>query len=143
MAGFVAQGVVEPLDYDFNPYVNTKGTIPEPTDTQIAEFLRGIKTVIKDTQKDLPDKVNLDDPVAVLAAIDDLDPAAQVEAMNKMAEVYSALCSNTPTSGQLMKLPMRVRQIFFAWLQGEVLAPEAATGGGPAQVTHLHGARAG
>jgi hypothetical protein len=47
MPGFKAQGVVEALDYDFNPYVAEKGTIPEPTDRQIAEFLSGMREVIK------------------------------------------------------------------------------------------------
>jgi hypothetical protein len=143
LAGFVAEGVVEPLAYDFKPYVKAEGVIPEPTDTQIAEFLRGIKAVFKDAQKDIPDDIDTDDPVAVLKAIDDLDPGAQVEAMQKMAEVYAALCSGTPTAKQISDLPMRVRSVFFNWLQGEVMAPEAATGAGNAQVTPLRGARAG
>ena len=48
MAGFQAEGVVEALDWDFNPYVKASGTIPEPTDTQIARFLAGLKAIPKE-----------------------------------------------------------------------------------------------
>lgn len=143
MPGFVAEGVVEALDYDFRPYSKAHGTIPEPTDAQIAEFLRGIKKVFKEAEKDLPDNLDMDDPVALLKAIDDLDPAVQVKAMADMTGVYAELCSGTPSAGQITELPMRVRSIFFNWLQSEVMAPEAATGGGPAQVKPLRTARAG
>jgi hypothetical protein len=143
MAGFKAEGVVEPLEYDFNPYVKAKGVIPEPTDAQIAAFMRGIKEVFQEAQKDLPGALDMDDPVAVLAAIDNLDPGAQVEAMTKMAEVYAKLCSDTPTQEEITGLPMRVRTIFFTWLRDEVMSPEAAPGDGNAQVTNLRTARAG
>ena len=143
MAGFVAEGVVEPLAWDFNPYVKANGVIPEPTDTQIAAFLRETKDIFQKAQADIPADLDLDDPVAVLKAIDDLDPGAQVEAMKQMAEVYSNLCSGTPTAKQIAELPMRVRSVFFNWLQSEVMSPEAATGGGQAQVTPLRSARAG
>lgn len=145
MAGFTAQGVVDPLDYDFNPYVKARGVIPEPTDNQIAEFLRDIRDIIKSAEKEgmTADDLPADDPASLLQALDDMDPDAVVKLMESMCEAYSKLCSGTPTAKQIHDLPMRVRQVFFNWLQGEVMAPEAATGGGQAQVTPLRGARAG
>jgi hypothetical protein len=143
LPGFKAEGVVEPLDYDFRPYVKAHGVIPEPTDAQIAAFLRGVKEIFKKAQADLPTDVDTDDPVAVLKAIDDLDPGAQIEALTKMAEVYAELCSGTPSAREIADLPMRVRTIFFTWLRDEVMSPEAATGGGPQPVTQLRSARAG
>ena len=141
MAGFEAQGVVEALDWDFNPYVAARGTIPEPTDNQIAAFLTGVKATIKEVEADLPDGITENDPVALLAMMEDLDPAKTIEQIGKMAEIYSALCSGTPTVEQIMALPMRVRNIFFAWLQAEVMSPEAASPGGNGQVTKLPTAR--
>jgi hypothetical protein len=143
VAGFKAEGVVEALDYDLKPYVNAAGTIPEPTDTQIAEFLTGIKAVFKEAEKDLPTDLDTEDPGVLLGAIDALDPTAQIKAMGEMAKVYAGLCSNTPSAEEITQLPMRVRTIFFNWLQQEVMAPEAATGGGNAQVSTLRTARAG
>jgi hypothetical protein len=42
-----------------------------------------------------------------------------------------------------MALPMRIRTIFYRWLQEEVMSPEAVSGGGNAQVTTLRSAAAG
>ena len=143
MAGFVAQGVVEALDYDFNPYLDVKGTIPEPTDTQIETFLLAMKELYVTAQKDQPDLGDLTSQADILEAIDKVDPTTQIKLLGKMAAIYSELCSKTPTAKQISELPVRVRTIFFAWLQGEVMSPEAATGAGNAQVTNLRSARAG
>lgn len=143
MAGFKAEGVVEALDFDLRPFVQAHGTIPEPTDRQIAAFMAGVKDTFQAAQKDLPEGVDLEDPVSMLGALDDLDPEIQIRAMNKLNEVYAELCSDTPTAEQIGQLPMRIRTVFFNWLQQEVMAPEAVTGGGNAQVTNLRGARAG
>lgn len=132
MPAFDAGSVVEALDWNFAPYTDAKGTIKEPSDKQIAQFLQGIKTMIKDAEGTLPKDVAADDPAALLAALDDLDPEIVVSMMGKMAGVYSELCSRSPTRAQILALPMRVRSVFFAWLQSEVMNPEAAPGAGRA-----------
>lgn len=143
MAGFKAEGVVEPLDFDFKPYVNASGTIPEPTDKQISDFLKSLKTVATDVQKDLPADLDMNDPASLLGALDDLDPEVMDSLAGKLGGIYAALCSATPTEQQIADLPPRIRNIFFNWLQQEVMNPEVKTGGGNAQVTNLRGARAG
>lgn len=143
MAGFVAEGVVEPLDYDFNPYLSLKGTIPEPTDKQIETFLLSMKELYVKAQKDAPDLGELESKEDILAAIDKVDPTTQIKLMGDMAVIYAELCSGTPTAAQISKLPVRVRTVFFAWLQDQVMSPEAGNGAGPAQVTPLRSARAG
>lgn len=145
MPAFSAENVVEPLAWDFAPYVNAKGTIPEPTDRQIAEFLSGIKRVVKEAEADadLPQNVDATDPAAVLSALDALDPEKTVEAAGKMGAVYAGLCSGTPSAEQIMALPMRVRTIFFSWLQDEVMNPEAVAPAGNGQVRSLPVGRAG
>jgi hypothetical protein len=143
LAGFVAQGVVEALDYDFNPYLDVSGTIPEPTDTQIETFLLAMKDLYVKAQKEQPDLGDLSSQADILEALDKVDPTTQIKLLGEMAAIYSKLCSGTPTTKQINALPVRVRTIFFAWLQGEVMSPEAATGAGSAQVTNLRSARAG
>lgn len=143
MAGFEASGVVEPLDYDFNPYLDVKGTIPEPTDKQIETFLVAMKDLYVKAQKEQPDLGELTSQADILEALDKVDPTTQIKLLGDMAAIYGRLCSGTPSATQISKLPVRVRTIFFAWVQGEVMSPEAATGGGTAQVTPLRSARAG
>jgi hypothetical protein len=143
LAGFKAEGVVEALDYDFNPYVQVRGTIPEPTDRQIADFLGDMKALLKEVEGDLPTDVDLNDQGAILAAMDSLDTEVTIRMTSKMCEIYSRLCSGTPTEKQVHDLPPRIRQIFFNWLQAEVMSPEAATGAGQQQVIQLRSGRAG
>lgn len=140
MAGFKAEGVVEALDYDFRPYVNAQGTIPEPTDKQITTFMVGLKKTYEDAKGEVPEDADLSDPIA---ALDSLDPEAQMAGLTHLNGIYAELCSGTPSAEQISQLPLRVRGIFFAWLQGEVMAPEAVPGGGTAQVRDLRSARAG
>lgn len=143
MAGFTAQGVVDALDYDFRPYVNAHGTTPEPTDQQISQFLKDIRDTVKGAEGKLPEDLPGDDPVALLNALDDLEPDIVVQLMAQMSEAYSKLCSGKPSAQEISDLPMRVRQIFFNWLQTEVMAPEAATGGGNVRALSPRSAHAG
>lgn len=143
MAGFNAATVVEPLDWDFNPYATAKGRIKEPTDDQIAQFLNALKAMTEEVKGSLPDGTDTADPAEVIAAIDSLDASAVVDAHRKMAVIFSALCSGDPSPETLLQLPMRIRTVFFGWLQQELMSPEAAPGGGSAQVTTLRPAAAG
>ena len=135
--------MVEALDYSFLPYTDAKGTIREPTDKQIASFLTGVKKVVKESEDKLPSTVDAADPSSVMEALDDLDPEDMVSLLGKMAGLYADLCSGDPSKAQILALPMRVRQQFFAWLQTEVMSPEAGPGAGRAQVRQLPRAVAG
>lgn len=143
MAGFVAQGVVEALDYDFRPFVNAHGTIKEPTDQQVAAWLEDIKKLTKEMEDKLPGGITGDDPGALIQALDDLDTESVMSVMGDMAGAYSKLCSGDPSAKQILNLPMRIRQVFFRWLQGEVMDPEVVSGAGTAQVKALPTAAAG
>lgn len=144
MPAFDAGTVVEALDFTFEPFVKgCRGTIREPSDKQIAEFLQGIKDVVKAIEKDIPGGVAGDDPQALLQAADNLDPEVVVSLMARMAEKYAELCGGFPSAEQILGLPMRRRQGFFMWLQTEVMSPEAGPGAGIAQVRELPRAAAG
>jgi len=143
MGGFNAGALVEALDFDFNPYVDAKGTITEPTDGQIATFLNDLQATVERIKHRLPDGVDTDDPAEVIAAIDGLDASAITETHQELASVFAALCSGNPSRELLLRVPMRVRSIFYGWLQQEVMSPEAVPGAGNAQVTTLRRAAAG
>jgi len=143
MGGFNAGALVEALDFDFNPYVDAKGTITEPTDGQIATFLNDLQATVERIKHRLPDGVDTDDPAEVIAAIDGLDASAITDTHQELAGVFAALCSGNPSRELLLRVPMRVRSIFYGWLQQEVMSPEAVPGAGSAQVMTLRRAAAG
>ncbi len=144
MAAFDSGTVVEPLDWTFEKHVRgAKGTIKEPNDRQIADYLAAFKKFIAGTKGKLPEDVDVNDPAELVAAMDDLDPEITVQLHEELAGIYAALCSGDPSRELLLKLPPRIRTIFYGWLQQEVMSPEAVPGGGSAQVTTLRSAAAG
>jgi hypothetical protein len=146
MPSFDAGAVVESLDWDFTKAgVKAKGTVPEPSDKAIGKFLDDLKKVYEDAQKSglTPDLTDELGPDQMLDALANLTGDAFVGFMAKIAGLFAELCSNTPSTEQLLGLPMRVRVKFYAWIQNEVVNPEAETGAGNAVVRSLPSGRAG
>jgi hypothetical protein len=143
--GFNAATVVDPLEYTFRPHVDLDGIIKEPNDRQIADYMAGVKKLTKAIQEKLPAAlVNPEtDITEMFNAVEELDPEIVVEFHDGMAGIFAALCSGTPSKKQILQVPIRVRVMFYGWLQNEVMSPEAASGAGTAaNVTKLP-ARAG
>jgi hypothetical protein len=144
MAKFDAGSVVEPLEWTFEPFVpGAKGVVKEPNDAQITQYLRDIKAIAAEIKAKVPDAPDGNDPADLMSSLDDLDPEGIRELTGKMAGIVAALCSDDPSAETILALPPRRRTMFFGWLQQEVMSPEAAPGGGNAQVTTLRPAHAG
>jgi hypothetical protein len=146
MPTFDAGDVVESLDWDFRKAgVKAHGTIPEPTDAAIGRFLDGLKKLYIEAQKSVPADGLPEDatPDQMLDALAQLTGDVFVKFMADTAGLFAELCSNKPSKEQLLELPLRVRVKFFAWVQMEVVNPEAGTGGGTAAVVRLPSAAAG
>lgn len=145
MAGFDAGALVEPLDYNFKPFCpEISGTVPEPSDKQIEAFLTRLKSIMESANKTIQGgQLSEDDPDAFLEALSSLDPKMVIGTIRDMARAYAALCTNHPSFEDLMKAPMRVRILFFRWVQQEIFSPEAKTGAGTAVVSQLPHAVAG
>jgi hypothetical protein len=146
MAGFDSGTVVEPLDYTFEAHIKgCKGTVPEPTDQQLADYLAGLKKLVREYQGQLPDGLisGTTDVGDLMSAVDDLEPDIIVKFHDGIAGLFAGLCSGNPDKATILKLPIRIRSIFYAWLQQEVMSPEAAPGGGNAQVVTMPRAAAG
>jgi hypothetical protein len=147
MAGFNAATVVEPLDYDFRTKDYPQavhGTVREPNDKLIAEYMAGVKELVKEVKDKLPSALTGGSDVDIselFMAVDDLDPQVVIKFHDDMAGVFAKLCSGEPSKQNILDLPIRMRVMFYAWLQREVMSPEAAPGGG-SNVTKLP-ARAG
>jgi hypothetical protein len=170
LAGFDAASVVEPLDYAFDSCKGNHegscwrgseteprpakctvfvpgchGVVAEPDDRQIARYMAGLKKLAKDYEGRLPDSVVTGDPDAakLTEAAAELDPEVVVELHGDVATLFAALCSNEPSREDILKVPPRIRAFFYQWLAGEVMSPEAASGGGNAQVKTLRSVAAG
>jgi hypothetical protein len=153
MPQFDAETIVDPLKIRLEPYVPGFGwrTIPEPSDQQVGQFLSDLKRVLAESKEKLgsAEDVDVTDREQVMAAMEDLEPADFVKVADGMAEIHAALCAgpanSSPvlTKADLLAVPLRKRNQFFNWLQGEVLNPEAAPGGGNAEVTTQPPAAAG
>lgn len=131
MAHFSAATVAEGLEYDFSPHVKASGTVPEPTDEQIGTFLDEVQKVMTEAQDMVPD-LDTEDPASIIDAMNHLKADEFVAVTAKMSGVYARLCSNHPTEKQIQALPLRVRRLFFEWLQQQVMNPEAVTDDGTA-----------
>lgn len=131
MPGFVAEHAVQPLDWNFAPYFKASGTIREPSDEAIGNLLSAMKALGQKIKADagVPD-LDTDDPMAILMALENLDPQVFVTIMADLAAAFAEMCSNKPSKAQILSLPLRVRMGFYNWLMGEVTSPEASTGAG-------------
>jgi hypothetical protein len=127
---FNAASVVDALDFTFEPFVSVHGTIKEPNDDQINKFLNDYKALTKEVRDQIPQDIDASDPAAIMDAMGELDVEVMVSMNQKMAEVMADLCSGFPSREQILALPPRHRNIFYVWLQEQVMSPEAATGGG-------------
>jgi hypothetical protein len=139
MPQFDASGVVEGLECRLKPYADFDDVIPEPSDRQIGEFIKGLKTLMSSALKTMgiEDGLDLTDPGQMMKALDELEPDKFVEVQGGMAQLHSDLCSGRPSKEQILQVPMRRRNLFYQWLQQEVMSPEAATPAGNGQVRIL------
>lgn len=135
MPRFDAGALVERLDYTFQPFHKDEGTVPEPSDKQVGEFLQGLKDLLEQAAalSDLaPEAGEAPDPAAMLDALNQLSGDEYVKIMGSMCDMFGALCSDKPSGQTLREVPVRPRKVFFEWVQEEVLNPEAKPAAGTA-----------
>ena len=122
MAGFVASSEVEQLDFDFNPYVEASGVIPEPSAAQIQEFQKSIKTLFGDEFR-ASMLAETDRRAALDSMLDTSKDDEMAEKWGQLLDAVSAVCSGEVTREMLDKLPFRIQQHFIGWLMGTLTNP--------------------
>lgn len=141
MPAFNAGAVVEKLEYDFRAFEGGAGIIPEPSDRLLGEFMEGLKRIATDVQKLIPDMDDVPDnptPADVEVLLDKVDADTYVRVMEVMADLHAALASGTPSRDDILRVPPRIRMLFYGWFQGQVMNPELLPAGGKKpQVTQL------
>lgn len=132
MPKFDAGALASQLEFDFTAAgVDAKGVIPEPSDKMIGQYLDDIVESFQKLAK-LGDLASLDptQPEALAAAMQAINGKEFIAALDEVAKAAAKLCGGTPSLSQIRALPLRVRQHFFAYLQREVVNPEAGPGAG-------------
>lgn len=116
MAGFVAATVREPLTYDFRPYVDDHGVIPEPSRQAQAQFNRSML--------DLYGEGGADAARERLASLSPADQLAESERLTEATvDALCALCSNVPSRESILALPERLFQAYLGYIRGALLDP--------------------
>jgi hypothetical protein len=135
MPEFNALAVVEPLKFDFNPYYDLEGTIPEPTEEQLGQFFTDIMAVQQASAKSMKGIDPAASPEKMMAALAKLPDGSLAAMLKRMNKPYAALCSGFPSEEDIGKLPPRVRLAFFTWLGGELNPEHSGAGLIPAPTT--------
>lgn len=154
MAGFAAATSVKVPDYDLNPYVDAVGEVPEPSIDQIEDFYNTARDIAleqraayermrerriemrrqdwRDTHLEgeaLPPDSELPEELSDLVRERLKVEEAEAREIDRRAdlrqrEALSALCSGTPSTEQLIALPVRVLEAFAGYIEG-FYSPEA------------------
>jgi hypothetical protein len=130
MAKFNSGEVIEALDYDLTAHAGPLGTVPEPTD---AAIIRLYKRVREEVTKEIEAfgvtlQEDVQSPEALLELMGSFDEEKVLKASEIMIDIFAELCAGSPTKPQLVALPFRVRNAFFAWLMGELNPPGSSAG---------------
>lgn len=117
--GFKATEAVERLDYDFNPHVDSAGTIPEPTTKQIEQFREHIFATFQ--ASGLDPQMLTSGQVSLSALGDLMEKGSAVEkAMVTAVADVTGIPDRT-----LESLPYRIKAAFVGWIMGQFFSPEA------------------
>lgn len=125
---FSLEDELDALNYDFRPYVESHGTIPEPSSAQIKALQSAMRSALKPALESLSveaDTANVADLIAALAEPTKADLKAAAKAELAIVTAISECCSGTPSVDDLQALPWRAQQMFVGWLSGVLLNPEA------------------
>jgi hypothetical protein len=117
--GFQASEAVETLTYDFNPYKDAKGTIPEPTSKQVDAFRRAVMAVVENLGLS-PEQIK-SGKIDFTMIGDLMEKAGVVE-----GETLDAVADLTGIPHSVLRaLPYRVQAAFTGYIVGVFLNPEA------------------
>jgi hypothetical protein len=117
--GFDAAKEVETLTYDFNPYKDHKGTIPEPTSKQVDTFRRAVMSTVEGLGLS-PEQI-ASGKIDFTLVGDLMEKAGVVE-----GETLDAVADLTGIPHSVLRsLPYRVQAAFTGYIVGVFLNPEA------------------
>lgn len=129
--GFDAAEAVAPLDYDFRPFSNVHGVIPEPSTGDVEGFfqaLRGMAAEVRElmgnAQQMQDGELNDEDAAETISKMDD-NMVAKFQ--DRLIDAIAGLTNGTPSKEEIGALPYRVLGAFSAWLGGELRPNQPGT----------------
>lgn len=126
MTEFNAATAADPLKYDFNPYTDAKGTVPEPTDDQVAAFYGTLARQMENALgPERTEGVKMDDPLEVAKLLQSLDTDDYAKMYDQMLDLHADVCSGQPSRDDIAALPFRLRRAWYGMVQGW-LRPESS-----------------
>jgi hypothetical protein len=119
---FVAETAVQPLDYNFRPYLQANGTTPEPSDKEIRRFQLRIAASAKKAMGDR--KIDTTDPNAVVHFVLHMSEDDYGLVNDEMIEATAELTKGFPSLEQISALPGRIQRAYILSLQEDLTNPE-------------------
>jgi hypothetical protein len=121
--GFSAESELDELSFNFRPYVEVEGVIPEPSAAQIKQFQKALRTLFGDSLVEQARAVEKGGITAadVEKAIRDFDEDDESEKLEQLFQAVARVCSDIPNYIQLSALPYRMQQHFLGWIMGKFL----------------------
>lgn len=117
--GFNAGQAVSRLDYDFTDFLpGVKGISPEPSTEQVLIMQARIREIFR---------IGDMDPQALNEYLRDLSLEDFKKRDAEIAETYADVCSQQPSTDEILALPHRVQVAFIGYLSGELNTPTAGS----------------
>lgn len=127
MPSFTASDALEPLDYDFRPHFDAHGTVPEPTDDQVAQFYADLATQFeRHLSADQLEGVDLTDPYDVARLARSLTADDNRKLYDGLLDLHAAVCGGEPSREAIDALPFRLKRHWYGMVQGW-LRPESSS----------------
>lgn len=123
---FVLSDELDELTYDFRPYVDVHGVIPEPSPATIKKFQKVVRKAMNEAftiMDNMEGKTELEQ-VRIALGMEN-DEAKSDEDERAVLQSFADLCSGSPSSKEIGSLPFRGQAAFTGWLTGIFLNPEA------------------
>jgi hypothetical protein len=119
---FVAETAVQPLDYNFRPYLQVDGTTPEPSDKEIRRFQLRIAASAKKAMGDR--RIDTSDPNKVVDFVLNMSEDDYGLVNDEMVAATAELTKGMPTREQIEALPGRIQRAYILSLQEDLTNPE-------------------
>lgn len=117
--GFKASRAASELEYDFEPFLpGVKGVTPEPSSDQVLEMQARLRELFL---------TNDPDPLALTKKLSELSLEDFKDRDHQLAEIYADVCSQQPSTEEIMALPHRVQVAYIGYLSGELNTPTAGS----------------
>ena len=116
---FDATEDVDPLEFNFAPYADAKGVVPEPSEAQVAAFYVGLSSNMERALgKDRMAGVDPTDPLSMADLLQSLTEEDQAKLGDSLLELHANVCGGEPSREHIAALPFRLRRMFYGAVQG-------------------------